>query len=326
MNAVAVSTTLLRLHVDAGGQVWYGHDRCFAAGSDMGTEDFLKSHEHFGFELEGVQQVRLLGVPANAALIVDLHQRRRRRPKQLASQQIVLASPAVCPSAACRADPLQVMQHIWQPSTSGFTSGFWHFLGEREFPTYALITAMARGTGDKLDDLSCRILHYHPAWPALSFLPTLDPFNAAKVVTTIVDPRWFRDLCHPNRLGRLFEFLGLTPQNVRAHVHGQWSGDRHYDRFRWVLGAWASNDRQPELVNVNDPRNFLWRVMRSHMATEHKGLLRASQRFIRFIRFVWLHEMGSREPEAIFIPGEFFRTTEEIRAYVQHREALRLSD
>lgn len=320
MSAPATNTTLLRLHVASDGQVWYGHDRCFASGSDMGAEDFLRSHEHFGFSLEGVQQVRLLGVPSNAELIVELHQRRRRKPKLYAGQQITLASPAVCPSAACRADPLQVMQHLWQPSTSGFTSGFWHQLGELEFPTYALINSLAKCPGPKLDDLSSRLLHYHPAWPALSFLPTVDTYQAAQVVTTIVDPRWFRDLCHPDRLSRLFEFMGLTPGNVRAFVDGLHVG-RHYHRFRSVLDSWSV--RQEEIITSNDPRNFLWRILRCHTATPRRGLLRACQCFIRFVRFVWLHELGSREPEAVFIPGSFFRRPEEIRAYIEHRETLK---
>ena len=317
------STTLLRLHVDASGHVWYGHDHCFAEDSGLPPEEFLKEHTHFGFFLPGVQQARLLGTAGNAELIVALHSHRRRRPKALAGQRIQLASPAVCPSTGCRADPAQVMQHLWQPTTSGHTAGFWHDLDEKAFPTYALINALAYCPEGKLDDRATRILHYHPAWPALAFLPTLEPWAAANVLATIVDPRWFQDLTHHNRLSRLFVFLGLLPENARAFVAGVRAG-RHFDRFRNVLDAWSTNQSGP--INLHDPRNFLWRILRHQQEKEQNknGLLLASKWFVRFVREVWLHELGSRTPEAVFLPGHFFRTDEEIRAYVTHREALKI--
>ncbi len=314
-----IQTTLLRLHVDVGGIVWYGHDRCFAEDSGLTPVPFLKEHEQFGFQLDGVQQARLLGTASNAELIVALQQQRRRRPRQLGVQGIQLASPAVCPSSGCRSDPHQVMQLLWQPTTSGYTSGFWHDLSEKEFPTYALINRLASCDDGRLDDRTTRILHYHPAWPALSFLPTLSPWAAANLIAQIVDPRWFRDLTHHNRLSRLFVFLGLTPENVAAFVDGR-RGPRHFDRFRFVLDAWST--RGAYTVNIDDPRNFLWRILRHHQGKN--GLLTASKWFVRFIREVWLHELGSREPEAVFVTGDFFRNSEEIRAYVQHREALKI--
>lgn len=314
-----VQTVLLRLHVDEAGSVWYGHDRCFAEDSGLGASDFLKRHEEFGFQLDGVQQARLLGTVGNSELIVGLHQRRRRRPRQLGHQRLQLASPSVCPSAASRADPPQVLQLLWQPTTSGHTSGFRHDLNEKEFPTYALINSLSWCDEGRLDDRTTRILHYHPAWPALSFLPTLSPWAAAHVLTTVVDPRWFRDIAHHNRLSRLFVFLGLTPENVAAFVAGR-RGPRHYDRFKNVLDAWAAVGAAT--ANPDDPRNFLWRILHHHKG--QKGLLRACQWFVRFVREVWLHELGSSEPEAVFVPGDFFRHAEEVRAYVQHREALKI--
>lgn len=309
---------VLRLHVGADGLVWYGHDSLPADCTGRPAAEFSQDAGSFDLGLDRAKSVRLVGVAANAALVIGLTRLHRTHPKLSAAQEILLGSPLVCPGPGRLASPQAVLQALWQPAATASAPGCWHLMGPREYTTYAIVTELA-ATGGHPSELARRSLRYHPAWPALSFLAGLDEDAACRLVATVVDPRWFRHPFRPGRLSRLNAFLGLTPANTAAYVAGV-AGDRHADRARTVLDTWAGGFRHA----TAGPTGFLHRVAARAPAGEyHVGLLRASVRFVRFLFEVWTAETAG-DPEVRFDPALFFKSPDEREAYADHRGRLRV--
>lgn len=310
-------TQVLRLHVGPERTVWYGYDGCLGEDSFYSSKDFLRKSILLGLDLNHVRNIRLLGTAANAELIIGLHQRRIRNPAIVKTQSVQLCSPGICSLETNRLDSMFVLQQLWQPSPTGLLPGGWHELSEKDYTTYALINALQENHG-MVDDRVKRIVRYHPAWPALSFLPNHDVEAGCQLLAEIVDPRWFRHPFHPHRLTKLNSFLGLTPANITAYVGGG-SPSINFRRLQLVLHAWWN--RCPESGN-KAPNAFLCRIVLHH-GDHEKGLLRACQWFVRFVQEVWLHEIGHRRSEMTFVPSVFFRGEDESRAYDQHRATMK---
>ena len=307
---------VLRLHTGPDGLVWYGTDTLPFECTGRPAAEFRQDADSFDLGLDRAKAVRLLGVAANAALVVGLSRFHRNDPRR-AAQEILLGSPLVYPGPA-GACPEAVLQALWQPAAPVQAGGCWHRMGPQEYTTYAIVSELA-ATGGHPSDMARRSLRYHPAWPALSFLAGLDEDAACRLVAAVIDPRWFRHPTRPARLSRLTAFLGLTPANMAAYVAGT-PGGHNYARAVTVLDTWATGFKH----SMEGPHGFLHRIAAAAPAGEyHLGLLKASERFARFLTEVWTAETAL-SPEVRFDPGLFFKRPDEAAAYAAHRAALRV--
>lgn len=276
------------LHTDAEGCVWYGSASQCAINSGLTPHDFVSS-DVVGSALVGVQFIRVLGCSSNAELLVELFHYRATRPRLLGSQQVRLGSPVVVPAGKL-CDAEFVLRCLRQLPSHGSCVGNWHDMDKNDYCTYALINMLRRVRGTQLPEFAARVLAYHPAWPALSYVSGLDRWHACRLLCDIVDPRWYRHPFRPNRLSRLYAHLGLTMQNMRC-ILGQSSEDRHFYSAVSAVLAWRGQSNQsPEFLD------------RYSLATGDaaKTLLRGAQRFVTFVALYWLHAASFKHPETEF--------------------------
>lgn len=304
---------MVRLHV-AAGRVWYGHDGFFCEDSGHSVDEFFSRAPWLGVPLDKIETVRLLGVQDNAHLIVRLHERRVARRQR---QRIELGSPMLLPVARDRCDPVRVMEALYQPEAAVLACGGLHDMTVWDFPTYTMLAAL-QDSRPEVPEKAVKALPYHPSWPALSFLPYRDEAVAVRLLTQVIDPRWFRDPFRPHRISKLLNFLGVTPENVKA-ILGYGPPGRNCDRAKLVVDVWLGEPLQTG--SLDRPCNFL---MRTYLSSEDQevGLLRACRRFVRFLYEVWLGEAACRNRDCGFRPTQFFKDEAEWAAYQKHRRSL----
>lgn len=296
----------LRLHTDKDGCIWYGDD------DSLGTNSFLEVQDFFGsnsneYNTDSIHHISLLGIKSNAKLIVALQRRRAAKPELNKQQQIQLFSPSIIATQAMRNNPEEVLQNLWQPNSFGALAGLCHAMDNNDFCSYFMTSEI--GELDIVPEIVTRIAPYHPAWPAIAYLKYYDINSACKLLTEIMDPRWYRHPFRPNRCSRLFSYLGLTPQNIKAYLsYGK--PDRHYERAKLAISTWFNADK---LDN-----GFLWRYYIGH-SDQIKGLLRSTQRFISFLQTVWLSNISYPHPEMSFSKAIFFKDTLEELAFEKFR-------
>ena len=109
-----------------------------------------------------------------------------------------------------------------------------------DYPTYAMLARMTRNNF-VFDDAAKTYLHMHPAFRALSFIPTLVDNEISKLLVTTIDPRWYIDRRRPDRIKKLELFLGLTPavQEKVSNPKKLLSKPREL-RCALVLNSWKS--------------------------------------------------------------------------------------
>lgn len=298
----------IKLHTDAQGHVWYATGINAAKNSSQIVDTFLLSSVVNGMGM----RIRILGVPQNAELITSLYLRRRKN--EVASVEV--AGPNICETREELADPETVMHRMRAtPLTSA--CGGWHPLGDGDYLTYALIARLQRNNG-VYDTTAAAYLNAHPVFHALTFIPTLSPQHVALVLKAIVDPRWYVDRRAPERQGKLELYMGLTP-GVQKRVSDSDALLHKPREMRCaaVLDAWKN--KHPGAVDLAEPRNFLYRV--HHAAGGGtKGDLRASQTFLRYLRYNWLDAADKRRgaKDGLFAPELFFKTPGEQETYRQH--------
>lgn len=313
----AVHTDLLvRLHVDKSGSVWFGD------GGEPATNTFLDPWDFFENEarledLDNAKTVRLLGMRDNAPLINKLYER-RMVDTAFRTKRIELGSPGCVPSAWLRDDPISVMHHLWQPPASANLAGHWHDLNAIDYATFSMMTTFGDGAGREVPDIALRIAEYHPAWPAVTFIPTADPHAAVRLLCDIVDPRWYRHPLHPTRLTRLYSHLGLTPQNVLA-LRGEGQPGHNFNRAKNAVRVWYNLRAQK---TGRDAGDFLLRLLDSKGDRQTSGLLRGTQKLVAFVCAVWSDAVKTPHPEVGFAASRFFKGDEkEARAFERHMAA-----
>ena len=277
--------TTLRLHFEP------TQERIWLAAKDgaVATCDF--NPESIAAVLEGVDEVRLFGTRLNADLICWLYQ---ARSDSGYSFNIQLGTPGVCRQADL-ADPMKALSKIGDLHGRVPSQGGLHDMNKHDFTTYLLICALKRSGGKLTEDIE-NLLTLHPAWPAISFIPSLDLLATAKMLSHVVDPRWYVNPRFPDRSSNLKARLGLVLQNM-LHYTQDAKGSINKGSALNVLRAWANK------AEASHPAAFLQRCQ-YRQDTPEKGLLRASHLFARFISGVWLQSMETQTE--LFVPEYFF--------------------
>lgn len=319
MKTATRTDTVLRLHVDSDGLVWYGDDGDPARSTYMDVEDFFHQGAAVSL-LNDARAVRLLGCRSNAGLIAKLHEWREKDKEAAKGVSIRLGSPGVVPNVDLEIDPEAVLHHIWQPPAHAALLGSWHELAPSDYCTYAMINALASSPGLAVPELVRRIAVYHPAWPAVTFIPTSDKDAACRLLCDIIDPRWYRHPTRPSRRSRLYAHLGLSPDNLAA-CSGEGLSGRYFDRCTNAVRVWYNRLAQKE---SRAPGDFLLRRMDSYKEMK-TGLLRGTKLMVDFVAAVWEDMVTVRHPEiAGFDPSVFFASVAVGKAYARHKEAHKL--
>jgi len=285
--------------------VWYLDRAGLPQSSQMGIQEFVRSDI-----LRQAECVRVIGSPTNADLIVALFDRKVRG--QLAS--VAVATPLVCHTARERCDPATVLFRMRRffraPSQGGF-----HEVVEHDYTAYALSRELQRN--GHVTAQARRLLRRHPAWKPLTFIPTLDADSCAELLALVIDPRFFVDICRPDRTAKLEGYLGLNPRTQAAVTYGMAKHPHNYERCKLVLNCWKRAELEMQIGELYDlvgprviagadrpgvrPGDFLWRRWgyisgrgpdsRQPAKSASAADLAASKRFIQFLRAAWLQEL-----------------------------------
>jgi hypothetical protein len=295
--------TTLRLHNDVDGALWYGNRRVSAKPVDCGLEDFAQSKA-----FREAKVIRVVGVVENASLIERLHTLRKKAGLR---KSIQIVSPSVSKSK----NPENALLASWHASVSRGAGGYCIEMEDEHYSTYALVSELHK-TAWTPSEKARRLLRFHPAWPAFSFLPTLDINKACMIAGLIIDPRWFTHPTRPNRDTKLFSFFGVCPKVVedvlvRKNLTG---GGRTL--FSTLLGSWCSAGEP----NIHDAGNFLHRILGSQ-DDEVRGHVIANKKYLKFVKQVWLQELSPTRH--VFDPNLFFLMKDESQAYVAHKASLK---
>lgn len=309
--------SLLRLHTDSFGKVWFGSDDIPAENSGLDAYAFFEDEKCLEL-IDDVSVIRLLGSRDNAALVIRLQGRRTAAP--LLKAKVYLGSPAVVPGRWLRTDPVSVLHRLWQLPAGATTLNMWHHMDMMDLQTYAMIDA--RGTFNVVPDVVKRIAVDHPAWPVFSFIHTASEDAACGLLCDIIDPRWYQHPVHPTRLTRLYSHLGLSPQNMAFYAGDTQIRAHNFNRAMTAVQSWYNKNTQRDMLRLR-PEDYLLRILLAHKDDLAKGLLRATQRLVALVNAIWLDAVGSPDSLFRFNAKLFFNTSVEANAFEQHLNASR---
>jgi hypothetical protein len=298
----------LKVHVDEQGIVWtlYSDRPPFCTGKKI-IPFLLTSPGRYC-------HIRMMGCPSNAQMILAQF----LRMKHAGEGVLEVCSPQVCRSSEERHDPkralLAMRQWLYPASMGG-----WHAVQRNELASYVLISQLRRGEERQLE----KLVEAHIAWPALSFVPFLNKKECAKLLATVIDPRWYIDFRVPSRGSKLRSFLGLTLPIMTDVVAGKVYTPKH-ELCKMVLNCWWTHD---DKKLIEKPDHFLQRIVLQMVdkGRLNHGFLRGSQTFIEYLRLTWLAALGSgrNQSDALFVPSYFFNNKHEVAAFEDHmRKAI----
>ncbi len=281
--------SLMRLHIDTAGRLWYGDDQTPAAVSTMDAAAFFRQRAA-GYGLPDVRTVRLLGGHGNAGLIRTLV---KLRGKSLRFPQVLIGNHRVAEHCS------------WSGNAAVANLGVIITASERRH--WRLLSPVDDATYQLVQDDDVNVLRRHPVWAACQFA-SLDLAHVMTIVKEVLDPRWFMHTTRPGRLTRLFSFFGLTRQNVSAYlVNGKSS--HNYARAKAAIGAWYPNARAADVR----PGSFLSRDMASRNDLV-RGVLYGTERLLRLLMLLWTHHL-SLHTEMRFLPDRYFGNPAEAMAF-----------
>lgn len=297
-----------KLCIDVDGYVWRASGLFYPANSGKKVVDFLATVE------ERNTTFRLIGDARTAELISGLYGLRAKQ--RVGAVEVV--SPRFFPQY-CAEPPFNTLLRM-RGVVAPASCGGWNEVDFAWFATYAMVARFFRGS-DLSDGAVENYLKFHPVWRALLFMPKFNIDAVVSVLTTIINPRWFVDTRRPHDPGKLFLYLGLTPAvQARVSAPDAFLATPREVRCAQVFRCWATDDPAPALT---DPANFVHRVRERHDGS--RGDLRASQKFVDYLRLNWLDALTRRSgpQDRVFAPDLFFSSADEVAAYRLHMKAVR---
>lgn len=319
MSLSQLRGTTIRLHLDESNRLWLE-----GAASTLFMVEKPFEEPSWLSRVQSAKTLRVLGFQRNARLIKTLYEAQRNY--QLACT-VQAGTPTICPKRL-QSDPAMVLQHMQQLVCSPSMGG-WHEVSEAEYRAYCLTAAVNDMASDPdFGDRLRLLIADHPTWRALSFLPIREMFSTARMLAEIVDPRWYVDHQHPNRKAKLLVFMGLTPKIVDDVLTERPISSQAMQRAQWLIESWAGSIplESPPRHYMNEPSKFLYRTC-WQKGGGSTGVLRASQRYLSFLREIWLDSLQSpQQNDPLFEPAHFFETPAECRAFKMHCAAFEKED
>jgi hypothetical protein len=286
--AAAVENSIFKVALDGAHQVWV------IEGDRMPSKTSLLMTEYVGkLEKSGScpDRIRILGSLDNSEFIVRLY---RLKVKGML-KSLEIGSPMIASNNDAASSLIKMRMAAIPPSMGG-----WHEAVYADCVSYGVSMLMQSGVPGSHAQ-ACELMRQHPVWNYMSFIPHLDQTFFTKVMSKVLDPRWFIDHDHPSRLSRLYSWLGLCngPQTDEKLV-------RKFDVYScWSRGLEDNKDA------INSPGWFLIREARKRWG-DHKlwiSTLRTSQLFVKFMKLCWmdsLYPYPNPWMEKVFDPRLFF--------------------
>jgi hypothetical protein len=315
----------LRLCVGTDGMIWFttehaqGKAHTSELGADVWVEKFLTTQN-----LGDISRIRIFGFAESAPLLCALYEAAVKTPT-LVPQVIQIGTPAHIPSEH-RNNPIKIfaaMDDLQLPTSCGG----WHDMNVNDYNMYRVVDFIrfrkyAHATPEAYTQELTELMRLHPAFPAVSFVPSYNLVDSALLFGQIVDPRWFVDPLKPDRTSRLRSYMGMQIDSVEEALSGglELRNNRSH-RARIVMASWSHGNLQN---HIEDPRNFLFRILSTpgnENATPSRRLLKACVRYLSFVRNVWLDGLAPRG-RTLFVPEYFFTEEYEAKAYRKHVEQL----
>lgn len=200
--------------------------------------------------------------------------------------------------------------------------GGWHTASGWDVAVYRLVSSAIPGASlESVDDerkveALMPLLEAHPAWSALSFIPTLHHGCAMKLMACLVDPRFHIDIANPNSWEPIETYLGrhhlkqVYETMVRSNqLTVGWSEPQHRAAI-WTL-AWNGPDSNGDIGRGVHPSDFLRRLKP----------VQAGVTFLRFVLSSWLHNVVGPS-HRLFVPGDFLDTDRASEAWNSHIRTL----
>ena len=286
------------------GELWCSTDMvkpCVVADQSVFVSELTKKED---------LHVRTLGTHDNVQLICDLY-RQRCSPRHKGKLEV--ASPLLCQPANERTTPEKAIYRMRQCLQSPSLGG-WHQVDELDFPAYSLAEQISK-EGNFTDHVQ-NILLTHPVYHDLQFIPTIDMEAVAKLIASVLDPRWFVHANHPYRISKLRNYLGLLPYFMEQ-VDEEMIDNPKVVNAKLVRQAWKNV--YIDDVDFRDPANFLWRRWRAYGGGS-KGDLAACRAFLVYLVRNWQNHLLSKSPQKIdmFEPS-FLLNAEETAAYKAYK-------
>lgn len=288
---------ILKVHSGPDGQVWFLDGDRLPENSGLPVTEYVARHQ----TIARADKVRMMGLPGNNTLLA-MALFARKLHGDLDSLEV--CSPLACDTGARREKPESVLFDLrkWggRPSCGG-----WHEFTHLDYPTYNIAFLLGYSGDTGITEQMLRLLRDHPVWPAISAVPHLSCLNLCRLLASILDPRFFIDPADPDRLSKLEAYLGLDPKI--AICEGRIESPTHqHMRYRNVLSCWKNDDPGRD-VALDSPELFIWRAF-YEAGGGWKGDLRASQRFVYYLRHTWLDALYPEKPwvEPLFVPEHFF--------------------
>jgi hypothetical protein len=323
----------------------YARSSVDAHPSGLSVSDFLESSR-----CRSADCVRALGLRQNAGLLLGLYA--KKQAGQIQSVQV--ATPLACRTRCERKSPDWAIQRMEQIYLAASQGGFHEFV-DNDYQAYALAVEVRASeviTRNTLtvSEKALGLLKGHPAWRGLSFIQSLNPTYVAGLLAHLLDPRWYIDLCSPDRMSYLHGYLGLTPLTQRAVTLASYEPWRHHRACNTVLRCWKDVTKEREVRQAFEltgpvvvrgsyqlgraPWDFPWRVWGYHLGfgMPEKLLgrdpviadLRASQKLVDFLQYTWLNTLyldSTALPDgrlSLFRAVDFFKWPAEVEEYEKH--------
>lgn len=161
----------------------------------------------------------------------------------------------------------------------------------------------------------------HSVWPYLSFIDSIDPVIAGVVLASIGDPRWFINPDRPDRLSKLYSWMGLSgdrscPDKVYRKntimlcwYGGNMGGFREYENFPVII-----KDK------IKDPNFFVIKYAHDRWGVDWTKWPRnmVSKYLLRFIRLSWLdciYPYPNPWMEPLFDYSTFFKSNSHLKEF-----------
>jgi len=153
---------------------------------------------------------RVIGIPQNYKLIISLY-------LALISKEIkgklLVGAPSVC--HRYHNSSLQLLNCVSVLNAHDNLPHTWHTVDSASYRNFLLLQVKQEQIYDSSSKLQDRVQHWysqHVTYPFWQFLKIEQHSDLLiDILASIVDPRWYFNVNHPNRLTRLDSYFGLMP-------------------------------------------------------------------------------------------------------------------
>ena len=297
----------LKAVVDCWGEVWAAEGKHMPSATGLNATQFVRSRQVADFD-----NFRTDGHEDNVELLNEIYCLKAETSHPLS---IEVCSPLVWGDGP-RTNPQKAILRMttWlEPASVG---GFCQF-DARMFASYGI--AHALNTTGEFTPYVEWLTYRHPAWAGASFVSSIEPEQFARLVASILDPRWYVDPDHPEKISRLAMKMGINNRIYRDVEVDRISTKRH-ESLRQLNRCW--NVGSPPISE--SPRDFLWRHKKDNPGEFSE--LKVSKKFLNFLRWVWLDSLASPNfVGKLFDPMLFFDRPSDALAYEEHLRLHKVS-